>query len=218
MSDLTAKQQRFVVEYLVDLNATQAAIRAGYSPKTAAEQAHQLLRKTSVAAAISKAQGKRADRTEITADLVLRELWDVATADPNELIQFRRGACKDCWVAGAADEELEDQAHGGALKRVRKAEDISAAAEANPECPTCAGEGSGRAYIFDTRSLSRGAAKLYAGVKVTKDGVEVKMHDRVNALIQVGRHLGMFKDKMEHDVGETLEALIRASTAPKPEE
>ena len=50
---LTAKQERFVAEYLIDLNATQAAIRAGYSEKTADQYGHQLLKKTSVAAAIA---------------------------------------------------------------------------------------------------------------------------------------------------------------------
>lgn len=70
---LTAKQQRFVEEYLIDLNATQAAIRAGYSENTAMEQGYQLLQKTSVQEAIQISMDKRSKRTEITADMVLRE-------------------------------------------------------------------------------------------------------------------------------------------------
>lgn len=70
---LTAKQQRFVEEYMIDLNATQAAIRSGYSANTAMEQGYQLLQKTSVQEAIQKAMEARSKRTQITADRVLEE-------------------------------------------------------------------------------------------------------------------------------------------------
>lgn len=78
---LNERQRRFVAEYLVDLNATQAAIRAGYSEKTAASQASDLLRNPKVAEAIRVAQDKRLQRIEITADRVLQELALVAFAD-----------------------------------------------------------------------------------------------------------------------------------------
>ena len=73
---LTDKQQRFAEEYLVDLNASQAAIRAGYSRKTADQQGHQLLKKTSVAAEIQKRMDARSDRVEISADYVLETIRD----------------------------------------------------------------------------------------------------------------------------------------------
>jgi phage terminase small subunit len=82
---LTDKQAQFVAEYLIDLNATQAAIRAGYSAKTAEQQAYQLLQKTSVSAAIAAAQQKRAERTEITQDRVLLELSRIAFFDLRRL-------------------------------------------------------------------------------------------------------------------------------------
>ena len=65
---LTDKQKRFVEDYLVDLNATQAAVRAGYSAKTAEQQAYQILQKTSVSEAIAAAQAARSERTELTQD------------------------------------------------------------------------------------------------------------------------------------------------------
>lgn len=71
MTALNPKQQRFVDEYLIDLNATQAATRAGYSPKTANEQGARLLAHASVAAEIQKKVKERAKRTEITQDYVL---------------------------------------------------------------------------------------------------------------------------------------------------
>ena len=74
MAKLTPKQQRFVDEYLIDLNATQGAIRAGYSPKTAEQQGFQLLKKTSVSEAIEQAQKERQKRTLVTQDDVIRGL------------------------------------------------------------------------------------------------------------------------------------------------
>lgn len=73
---LTAKQQSFVDEYLVDLNATQAAIRSGYSAKTAAQIGEQNLRKLEISTAIQAAMNKRAERTQVDADYVLRTIVD----------------------------------------------------------------------------------------------------------------------------------------------
>lgn len=77
MPKLTDKQKEFVRQYLVDLNATQAAIRAGYSMKTAYRQGADLLQKTSIREAIEKAQAKRARRVEVTQDYVLSNLVEV---------------------------------------------------------------------------------------------------------------------------------------------
>lgn len=77
MPKLTDKQAAFVREYLVDLNATQAAIRAGYSERTASRIGPQLLGKTCVREAIEKAQAKRARRVEVTQDYVLSNLVEV---------------------------------------------------------------------------------------------------------------------------------------------
>jgi phage terminase small subunit len=82
---LTPKQQTFVDEYLVDLNATQAAIRAGYSKKTARSQGERMLTNVDVAAAIQKGFQERSERTKITAEKVLLELAVIAFADLQQL-------------------------------------------------------------------------------------------------------------------------------------
>ena len=87
MAGLTEKQQRFVDEYLVDLNATQAAIRAEYSEKTAEQIGYQLLQKTSVQEAIQAARARQQERTQITADAVLKEYAKIAFFDPRKLFQ-----------------------------------------------------------------------------------------------------------------------------------
>ena len=73
---LTAKQSRFIEEYLVDLNATQAAIRAGYSAKTAGAKGFSLLKKVEIAQTLTVARMKRAEKTGVTAEMVLERLWE----------------------------------------------------------------------------------------------------------------------------------------------
>ncbi len=88
---LTPKQARFVEEYLIDLNATQAAIRAGYSEKNADKIGPELLGKTRVAEAIAEAMADRSERTKIDADWVLMRLADEVMADLAELYDENGG-------------------------------------------------------------------------------------------------------------------------------
>lgn len=88
MAKLTPKQRRFVEEYLVDLNATKAAIRAGYSAKTAEFQASRLLRNVKVQEAIAERMKAREKRTEITQDRVLSELAKIAFGDKRALMEW----------------------------------------------------------------------------------------------------------------------------------
>ena len=80
-SALTPRQQRFVDEYLVDLNATQAAVRAGYSKRTAEQQGPRLLGNVGVAAAIAARMKVRSERLDIQADNVLQAIAKIAFAD-----------------------------------------------------------------------------------------------------------------------------------------
>lgn len=81
MANLTPKQQRFVEEYLIDLNATQAAIRAGYSEKTARDIGCENLAKPNIAKAIEEAQNKRQEQTQIDAAYVLKRLVEIDQMD-----------------------------------------------------------------------------------------------------------------------------------------
>lgn len=209
---MSPKQDEFVRQYLVDLNATQAAIRAGYSPKTANEQGSRLLANVSVRSAIEAAKAERAKRTGITADEVLLGFAAIARADARELIEFRRGCCRYCWGEGfryqrtAGEMDRDREVHAEMFKGKKNAPAFDekggigyhAKRDPNPECPECFGDGIGEAFIRDTRNVSPEAARLYAGVKQTKEGIEVKMHSIPDALLQMGRHLGLFREKVEH--------------------
>lgn len=130
---MTAKQQRFVDEYLKDLNATQAAIRAGYSARTAEWQGPQLLGKPHVAAAVREAQARRSRKTGIDAAWVLNRLGQEADADLADLYDDTGGLkpiheWPKIWrqglVQGIDVEELfegggEDRRQIGVVKKIR---------------------------------------------------------------------------------------------------
>ena len=200
---LTPRQQRFVDEYLVDLNASAAALRAGYASP---ELGRRLVTKSHVADAITKRRAEVSEEAKIDAAWVLKQWADIAGADPNELVQYRRNCCRHCWGVGHAyqwtDAELERE-RLDAVNKGKPAPDESGGIgfdlnrEPNPLCPECGGEGRGRMIVADTRKLPLHAKRLYAGVKLGKDGLEIKMRDQDGALANIAKHLGMFPSKVE---------------------
>ena len=106
MAKMSAKQQRFAEEYMLDLNGTQAAIRAGYSPKTAQEQASRLLSNVMVSAAVDRAKADRSARTGINADRILEELAKIGFANIADLTGFLHGAAQGERVDTAAVQSL----------------------------------------------------------------------------------------------------------------
>ena len=86
MAKLTEKQKRFVAEYLVDLNATAAAKRAGYSEKSASRIAIELLNKTQVSEEIKKRRGELQSKLKITQEKVLQELAAIAFANGTDFV------------------------------------------------------------------------------------------------------------------------------------
>ena len=146
---LTPKQKLFVEEYLIDLNATQAAIRAGYSPNNADKIGSELLGKTRVSEALKIAMAERSRRTGINQDRILAELAKIALVNPARVVNFDEATIRE-------DALPEDLAAVASVKVKR--------------FPTKDGEGIER---------------------------EVKFHDKNKALDLAGRHLGMFKDRLE---------------------
>jgi phage terminase small subunit len=92
MPGLTDRQRRFIDEYLVDLNAVQAALRAGYSPSsTGRGYASCLLRQPEIAEAIERALAERAARTHVTQDRVIKELASIAFAKLSDFMSWSDG-------------------------------------------------------------------------------------------------------------------------------
>ena len=86
-SNLTAKQSAFVAEYLIDLNATQAAIRAGYSARSAGRNADRMMKNDEIKKAIQDAQQQRSERVEVDADYVLRRLVEIDQMDVLDILE-----------------------------------------------------------------------------------------------------------------------------------
>lgn len=157
MSKLTAKQARFVDEYLIDLNATQAAIRAGYSKRSAGQIGEENLKKPEIQKAIQDAQQKRSERTEITQDRVLQELAKIGFSNMMDYVTPTDSGD----LVTDFSKLTRDQA--AAISEVTVEEYV---------------EGKGDA----ARDVKR---------------VKFKLSDKRAALVDMGRHLGMFKDKVE---------------------
>lgn len=146
---LTKKQKLFIEEYLIDLNATQAAIRAGYSPDTANEQGSRMLANVSIRTHIDRAMAERSKRTGINADRILIELAKIALLNPANVVNLDEATVR-------GDALPEDLAAVASIKVKR--------------FPTKDGEGIER---------------------------EIKFYDKSKALELAGKHLGMFRDKVD---------------------
>ena len=200
------KQAAFVREYVKDWNATQAAIRAGYSEATAGVIGCENLQKPNVRAAITRRQAEVAAIAEVDAALVVRELYDIATADPRELMAVYRDSCRHCYgiehlyqwtpaeYAAAFDKAMKENKPAPELQG-----GIGYKATLDPhfDCPECHGRGVETVLVTDTRKLTGKAAKLYAGAQQTKEGVKALGRDQNAALMALGRYLGMFTDKTQ---------------------
>ena len=165
MPKLTEKQKRFVEEYLIDLNATQAVIRAGYSTKRASEQGYQLLQKDTVKEAIDIAIAERANRTHISQDRVLQEI---------ALIAFSNGSDFAKVVSKTEIDEDGNIVHDPITGEPKTFFDIE---------------------LVPTEQLTREQQSAIACIKQGKFGIEVKPCDKLKALELLGKHLGLFKDE-----------------------
>lgn len=196
--ELTPQQKRFVVEYLIDGNATQAAIRAGYSDES---YGRQLITIPHVANEIAHQQQQSLSRTLIKADEVLAKAWNLATFDANELSQYRRGCCRHCWGFGYQYQwrdavEFEEKRLEAVERKNREPLDVGGygynhTKEPNSECPRCHGEGIGQPFFPDTRKLNPDAALAYSGVKLGKNGVEILSINRERMFEAVMKRLGL---------------------------
>lgn len=230
---ISPKQQAFVDEYLVDLNATQAAIRAGYSVKTAGQIGHELLKKPEIQGAIQVRRLKMQETTAITPESVLRRWWEIANADAAELTAVHYRCCRHCYGEGHGYQWIDDAEYERAVANA-EANDLAPPTDEggygfNPtltphaKCPKCFGEGHVHVHMADTRSLSPAGRLLFDGVKETKFGIEIKVQDRAKALENVARHLGMFKLDVNHGLQEDnplaalMQQLAGKTLKPVPE-
>lgn len=146
---MTEKQKRFCEEYLIDLNATQAAIRAGYSANSAGQNADRMMKNDEIRARIDTALAERSRRTGVTADRVVRELAKVAFVNADDLIDTETATLR----MGASEDD--------------------------------------KACIASVK------VKTSVGGDMDITEREIKLCDKLKALELLGKHLGMFTEKVE---------------------
>lgn len=203
---LTPKQRRFVNEYCVDENATQAAIRAGYSENGAGQQGHLLLKNDEIQKAIKERMEEVALAASITPEWVVGQWAKIAQANPNDIVQVRRTCCRHCHGFGHQYQWTEAE-YSAAVDRAvdsgKPAPDgmggfgFDPKASPNPDCPECGGLGIEDVHVADTRKLRGAARVLYAGAERTRNGIKINMRDKDAAVANLARYLGMMVDKKE---------------------
>lgn len=203
---LSPKQQRFVREYCVDENATQAAIRAGYSERSAGVQGHDNLKLPKIQAAIKERMSELAVNAGITPEWVVKQWAQIATADPNDLVQVRRTCCRHChgalhqyqWTEAEYSQAVDAAVEGGkAPPDGMGGFGFDPNAEPHPTCPECGGMGVADVHVTDSRKLRGAARVLYAGAERTKYGIRINMRDKDAAVTNLARYLGMMLDRKE---------------------
>lgn len=225
---LTAKQMAFCNEYMLDRNASAAYVRAGYKNSSAARVcASVLLAKPNIRARVAELEAVIAEKVMFDATAVIQRFVDIATADPNELMQNRVGACRWCHGKNHQFQWRTHEEFQTAVSKWRQIHDEKKV-YGNPEpsenggygylrkrpphqdCPSCEGFGENFIVMPDTTKLSRKAQALFAGAKQTKDGLEIKTNDQMRALEMLGKHLGVFKEDNAQKVGVTSDAVLLA--------
>lgn len=219
---LNYKQARFVIEYCIDQNATQAYIRAGYSPDGAGQAGHRLLKNAEIKAAIEKRMEDIAIAASVTPEMIVAEWKKIAFGNGNELVQVRRVNCRYCngvdhryqWTepeyldavdkATAADKPLPDASGWFGFDLY---------ADPHPECPQCKGHGVAEVYAVDTRKAK---SSLYVSAERTRSGIKINTRDKDAALYNLSRYLGMQAEKKEHEASGDADLLKKIADMLPP--
>ena len=216
--DLTQRQRLFVLTYLEDMNATQAARRVGYlHPNT---QGPRLLVNVRVAAAVEFALKSLEEKLMIRAEDVRRYWWMIATADVRDLVGVIRTCCRYCYgqdheYQWRSKREFREARIAAILRRFPKAREMNCAdfekfdhprlpSDAGgfgyratsapcPDCPECEGLGTPTVQLADTRDLPAKAALLYNGVRQGANGPVIQMQSRSAAMYHLAKSMGMFQ-------------------------
>lgn len=159
---LTKKQKLFIEEYLIDLNATQAAIRAGYSPDTAGSIGGENLKKPEIRAHIDKAMAERSKRTGINQDRILMELAKIALLNPANVVNLDEATVRE----GALPEDLA----AVASVKVRR-------------FPTKAGEGIEREIKFHDKTRAIELAGKHLGMFQNNLSVTLETSEKLDDII-----------------------------------
>lgn len=205
--------------------AYRSTHNAKASPETAAQGAYRLLQRVDVQSIIRRYDERIAENLILSANDIARIWTENIVTDRNDLVEVRRVCCRCCHSPNGdpeftvAEQRARRREHELKLRLMlarlpdtagqRSIDAITAAMDfdslggegydqrrpINPECRECAGDGSERVIIKDTRKLSPAARAIYEGAKVTKDGIEIKIAPRADAIALLAKAYGLGSDK-----------------------
>lgn len=212
--ELTDRQEIFVREYMIDWNATQAAIRAGYSPAGAGKRGWELLQNPQVLARIKALANARAKRLGIEADDLTRLWAAMLEADVNEFVSLEKCCCEYCYGKDFTYQHTpstlkkeQDRWERTRLQKVKAGMDdpgpfppytngwYDPRKPPNPECPNCHGHGTVMRRLRDTRELSPAARALFMGVEEFQGDLNIKIVNKEKIHEWLAKSIGVWKDK-----------------------
>lgn len=212
---LNFEQQAFVDELLsmekrVAWKAYQRVYRVS-DRKVCEASSSRLLSLAKVKKAIAEAEKARLLRVEYSQDQMLNRLMQMMRVDVNEIMEVRRFNCRHCHGIGHLYQWRDEGEYQKVCAEIKAdtPEDkvpvlpsdqggygFDERADPVPECTNCRGDGRQDIHFKDTRFLSEGARMLYGGVKLTQNGMEVKIHDQLAIMQLIMRHMGMLDPKL----------------------
>ena len=224
---LTHKQEKFALAVVATGNQTEAYrraynVRAGTEPEVLTNAASGLMRNADIAARVAQLREAAAAVAVMESADVLKRWIQIATADPNEIVQHQRVCCRYCYGVGFSYQWQPNEYAEACDKALRDEKEIpdclgdyyDATLAPHPKCPECHGEGDGVVHIADSRELTGAARLLYAGVKWTKYGPEVLLRDQDAALEKIAKNLGMLKDALQLTQPDVAAATVAAASSP----
>ena len=215
---LTVKQEKFVQGLFAGLSQREAYREAypssvNWTDNTVDVKACQAAATDKIKLRLKELQDEFKERNMVTAEKILQKWWDIVEADPNDIIHIRRVCCRYCFGIDFQyqwrDEAEYERACQNAIAIALEAEKVPVLPSnaggygfdkllrPHPKCPWCSGEGKEEVHVEDTRFLPPKAKALFAGVKVTQAGIEIKFHDQAKAMENAAKHLGMFVERKE---------------------
>lgn len=211
------KKRQFAVEYVKDFNGTQAALRCGQTQESAGNFAYRMLMDEETMELVEDKIQERLAVADLSINWVLRQWKELSEANPNDLCYVRVECCRHCYGKGHEYQWTEFE-YQDAVKRANAHSCTTKCDQPcvkrippmptggfgftprkppTPECPLCHGDGYSRTMVKDTQNLKGASRRLIAGVKQTKDGIEIKMRDQDAALANISKYFGMLIDRKE---------------------
>lgn len=220
---LTEKERKFVDLLVLGEKHIDAVIKAGYSitkRNYASTLGANILKRPHVKLYLAKRRSEAAERNSLNEDFVIKRLVAIASADPSKIVGVKKQNCRHCWGIDfkyrLTDEEYEqrvriaestktelDEAGGGGFEVGRPP---------HPDCPYCAGIGHATLEIADTQTLGPNEKVLYAGAEYTKNGIKIKFHDQMNAVVKLGEYLNIFESKTIEELRRLQLDKVKAET------